>query len=157
MEDRQVPYYFLADPGFPISEFLIPTYDRRNGLSRPRTRFNRRHSCARDVVERMFGQVKGRWRALLKPIELKRLGLVVKVISCAFLLHNYCIRQGDACPDQWYQEAQNEAAKRRNQFLQPPTEDGDIGDNEVPASSKAKGTEIRETLLQLDSIVPYTS
>lgn len=155
MEGHQVPHYLLADPGFAISEFTIPTYDKRNGLTHHRTRFNRRHSCARDVVERMFGQVKGRWRCLLKTMEIKRLSLTVKVISCAFLLHNFCLREGDACPEQWYQEAQAEAFNRRNRFQQPPAEGEDDGGDEVPACSKAKGNAIRESLFQLDSIVPY--
>ena len=58
-------------------------------------RFNSRLSKARCVVERAFGILKTRWRAIfLKALEVDIL-YVPEVITCCTILHNICLSNGD--------------------------------------------------------------
>ena len=59
--------------------------------------FNYRLSRARMVTECAYGQLKGRWRILLRKCE--SLPEEVKMITLAcMVLHNICISQGDILP-----------------------------------------------------------
>lgn len=71
--------------------------------------------------------------------------MIVKSIVCCFLLHNFCMRNGEPCPQSWVDEARY---AQRNSVLQQPT--GDAGDEDfVPDASQASGASIRQTLLNL--------
>ncbi|KAL4523569.1 hypothetical protein Ndes2526B_g03575 [Nannochloris sp. 'desiccata'] len=151
---EEIPYYLLGDPGFPISDVLIPTFDRRGGApTADQTSFNVRHSHARVVVEHMFGQVKGRFRLLIKCIEMTDRELAVKVIMSCFILHNFLLRNGAPCPQEWVLAAQSQAAQQQpgngntdiNQSMQQPT----------TAASRAAGLALRNKLLQLHIHSPH--
>ena len=59
--------------------------------------FNYRISRARMVTERAYGQLKGRWRILMRKCE--SLPEEVKMITLAcMVLHNICISKGDVLP-----------------------------------------------------------
>ncbi|XP_071715764.1 uncharacterized protein [Rutidosis leptorrhynchoides] len=95
------PCYYLVDAGYTNAEgFLAPYRGQRYHLNewregyQPTTAkefYNMKHSQARNIIERCFGILKGRWKILKDtsyyPIELK-----VKIIMACCLLHNY-IRQ----------------------------------------------------------------
>ena len=52
------------------------------------------------VVENSFGRLKGRWRCLLKRLDLK-LQNVPYVVSACVVLHNICEMYGDDCLMEW--------------------------------------------------------
>ncbi|KAJ9549302.1 hypothetical protein OSB04_021845 [Centaurea solstitialis] len=95
------PGYYLVDAGYTNGEgFLAPYRGQRYHLNewrnghQPTTAkefFNMKHSSARNVIERCFGLLKGRWGILKDnsyyPIETKN-----KIIMACCLLHNF-IRQ----------------------------------------------------------------
>ncbi|XP_023761072.1 uncharacterized protein LOC111909479 [Lactuca sativa] len=95
------PGYYLVDVGYTNGEgFLAPYRGQRYHLNewrhghQPTTAkefFNMKHSSARNVIERCFGILKGRWGILKDnsyyPIEMKN-----KIIMACCLLHNF-IRQ----------------------------------------------------------------
>ncbi|KAA0051849.1 retrotransposon protein [Cucumis melo var. makuwa] len=73
----QVPkgYYYLCDAGYPNAEgFLAPYIGQRyhlqewrvatNAPTNAKEYFNMKHSSARNVIERAFGVLKGRWAIL---------------------------------------------------------------------------------------------
>ncbi|KAA0041773.1 retrotransposon protein [Cucumis melo var. makuwa] len=73
----QVPkgYYYLCDVGYPNTEgFLTPYRDQRyhlqewrgaaNAPTNAKEYFSMKHSSARNVIERAFGVLKGRWAIL---------------------------------------------------------------------------------------------
>lgn len=62
--------------------------------------YNYRQSRARMVVENSFGRLKGRWRCLLKRLDLKLENIPHIVASC-IVLHNMCELYGDNCLDEW--------------------------------------------------------
>lgn len=56
--------------------------------------FNYRLSRARMVTESSYGQLKGRWRVLLRKCESSTEVITVMTLAC-MVLHNICIDRGD--------------------------------------------------------------
>ncbi|XP_042453279.1 protein ALP1-like [Zingiber officinale] len=88
--------YYLVDAGYCNSSgFLAPYRGHRYHLNefdghRPETPeeyFNMKHSRARNVIERCFGLLKGRWKILASPSFFPIQTQVRIIISCC-LLHN---------------------------------------------------------------------
>jgi hypothetical protein len=76
-------------------------------LSRQEKHFNYRLSRARVVVEHSYGRLKGRWRCLLKRLDVATCD-VPKVIAASCVLHNICEIHGDAFNDQWMEGVQGQ-------------------------------------------------
>lgn len=62
----------------------------RNGLqpTTPKEFFNMKHSSARNVIERCFGLLKGRW-AILREKSFYPLKTQIRIITACCLLHNH--------------------------------------------------------------------
>lgn len=56
-----------------------------------------KHTSTQNVIERVFGVLKLRWRSLLKPFSLKAETAPYVIMSC-FILHDICIEQKEAVP-----------------------------------------------------------
>lgn len=68
---------------------------RNNGYLNPReTRFNTKLSSVRQIIERSFALLKGRWRRL-KCVDNNEEKLITKIIMSAFVLHNFCLLHDD--------------------------------------------------------------
>nr|GEU60772.1 hypothetical protein [Tanacetum cinerariifolium] len=86
----QVDVGYCNAPGF-----LAPFRDERSHLNefhgqQPRSAeeyFNMKHSKARNVIERCFGLLKGRWKILASP-SFFPIGTQVRIILACCLLHN---------------------------------------------------------------------
>lgn len=102
--DLRVPHgkYYLADAGFGFCDFLITPYTGcRYHLAewgradvRPVTKeelFNLRHAQARNVVERIFGVVKRRWRIMTAPPEIN-MKFQAMLPAALAALHNFILR-----------------------------------------------------------------
>jgi len=95
-------YYYLCDAGYPNAEgFLAPYRGQRYHLTEwrggnpptsPMELFNMRHSSARNVIERAFGMLKGRW-AILRGKSYYPVDVQCKTIHACCLLHNLIIRE----------------------------------------------------------------
>ncbi|XP_061372135.1 uncharacterized protein LOC133314647 [Gastrolobium bilobum] len=95
-------YYYLGDAGYMNGEgFLTPYRGQRYHLSewrhgaQPRTAqefFNMKHSSARNVIERCFGMLKGRW-AIVRSKSFYPVKTQCKIISACCLLHNHIRRE----------------------------------------------------------------
>ena len=70
--------------------------------------FNYRLSRARVVVEHCYGRLKGRWRCLLKRLDVDICDAPELVAACC-VLHNICETQGDAFDEEWL-----DGVERRN-------------------------------------------
>ena len=91
-----VPPLILADSAFQLKPWLMKPYTNAKLTGKERY-FNYRLSRARMVTECAYGQLKGRWRILLRKCE--SLPEEVKMITLArMVLHNICISQGDILP-----------------------------------------------------------
>ncbi|XP_061351124.1 protein ALP1-like [Gastrolobium bilobum] len=95
-------YYYLCDAGYMNGEgFLTPYRGQRYHLSEwrhgahPRTPqefFNMKHSSARNVIERCFGMLKGRW-AIVRSKSFYPVKTQCRIIIACCLLHNHIRRE----------------------------------------------------------------
>ena len=89
-----IPPLIVGDSAFPLQTWLMKPYT--NATLSPKQRyFNYRLSRARMVTEGAYGQLKGRWRVLLRKSESNK-DLVRTVTFVCMVLHNICIDQGDS-------------------------------------------------------------
>ena len=94
--DVEVPPIILADSAFQLKPWLMKPYT--NAKLTPKQRyFNYRLSRARMVTEGAYGQLKGRWRVLLRKCDSRPDEVKIVTLSC-MILHNICISQGDVMP-----------------------------------------------------------
>ncbi|KAK2405353.1 hypothetical protein QL285_054599 [Trifolium repens] len=91
-------YYYLCDAGYMNGEGFLTPYrgqryhlsEWRNGLqpTTPKEFFNMKHSSARNVIERCFGLLKGRW-AILREKSFYPIKTQGRIITACCLLHNH--------------------------------------------------------------------
>ncbi|XP_017472838.1 PREDICTED: putative nuclease HARBI1 [Rhagoletis zephyria] len=81
---------YLGDSGYPLHEYLLTPF--RNAL--PGTieaTFNKKHSKARNVVERTIGVLKCRFRCLLNERKFCYApSKVTMIVNICYALHNIC-------------------------------------------------------------------
>lgn len=80
-------HVILGDEAFPLKEYLMKPYRRRNLTVKERI-FNYRLSRARRVVENAFGILAWRFRVFLSTIDVKVV-TVDKIVCAACVLHNW--------------------------------------------------------------------
>eukprot|EP00112_Aurelia_sp_Birch-Aquarium-sp1_P010870 Seg2301.2 transcript_id=Seg2301.2/GoldUCD/mRNA.D3Y31 product="Protein ALP1-like" protein_id=Seg2301.2/GoldUCD/D3Y31 len=91
-----IPPILLGDSAFPFETWLMKPFSKAV-LSKEETNFNYRLSRARMVVEGAYGQLKGRWRLLLRKPEGGLFQIKMATLAC-MILHNVCLDQGDTIP-----------------------------------------------------------
>jgi hypothetical protein len=101
-EVRRHPYFqqhrLLGDSGYrSVSGWLILPHPG-DDLTEEQRLFNIRHAKARCCVERAFGLLKGRWRILLKRLDLDSEYFTRIILACC-ILHNYCQSVDDPTDD----------------------------------------------------------
>lgn len=96
----KVPLVILGDPAYPLKTWLMKPYLDNPGITVKERLFNYRQSRARMVVENAFGHLKGRWRCLLKQMDMQVCNVTNVVASCV-VLHNICELYGDHCRNEW--------------------------------------------------------
>ena len=88
-----VPPLILGDSAFPFRTWLMKPFT--NAVLSPQQRyFNYRLSRARMIIEGAYGQLKGRWRVLLRRFESAQEEVKLAALAC-IVLHNICIDRGD--------------------------------------------------------------
>ena len=87
-------YHLLGDAAYPLKEWLLTPYRDNGHLSQQQTRFNVALSSKRQVIERCFGMLKGRFRRL-KYINMKSMREICQTIIACCILHNICIIEHD--------------------------------------------------------------
>jgi hypothetical protein len=91
-----IPPLIVADSPFCLQPWLLKPYTEAV-LSDKMRYFNYRLSRARMVTEGAFGQLKGRWRIMLRKNESTPEEFTMTTLTC-LVLHNICIAKGDAIP-----------------------------------------------------------
>ena len=103
------PYTLVGDAAYPCRPWMMaPFKGHKDGLSREEYHWNFIQSSTRMCVERAFGMLKGRWRILLKRVDV-HLKNVPDLVSTCLVLHNMCIIFGDTFwREEWMREATEE-------------------------------------------------
>ncbi|GAV85258.1 DDE_4 domain-containing protein, partial [Cephalotus follicularis] len=94
-------HYYLCDAGYSNAQGFLAPYrgqcyhltEFRHGPNpnTPKEFFNMKHSAARNVIERTFGLLKGRW-AILRSRTWYPVKTQCRIISACALLHNHIRR-----------------------------------------------------------------
>jgi hypothetical protein len=87
-------YHVLGDGAYPLKHWLLTPYRDNGHLTHRQARYNVALSSKRQVIERAFGMLKGRFKRL-KFIHMKSVEEICQTIVCACILHNICICRGD--------------------------------------------------------------
>ena len=83
----------VGDSTFPFQPWLRKPYGHT--ILTPKQRyFNYRLSRARMVAEEFYGQLKGRWRILLRKCKSSKEEVRASTLAC-MALHNICIERGE--------------------------------------------------------------
>jgi hypothetical protein len=90
--------HLIGDGGFPVKEWLMTPYRDNGHLTDRQKHYNYCLSSTRQVVERSFGLLKGRFRRL-QNIDICDVEEVVKVCISGCTLHNICILEADELDD----------------------------------------------------------
>lgn len=85
--NNAMPFVFVADAAFPLSEHILKPYPFRN-MNENQQNFNYRLSRARRVVENAFGILANRFRIFLAPINLSAEKVQDITLACC-ALHNF--------------------------------------------------------------------
>ena len=112
VDDVEIPPLILGDSAFPFESFLMKPYTNAV-LTKDQRYFNYRLSRARMVIEGTFGQLKGRWRFLLRKSESNVYETKVATLAC-LVLHNICLDCGDSLPSKLDLSIDPETSQRRN-------------------------------------------
>uniref|UniRef100_A0A8C2JXU0 DDE Tnp4 domain-containing protein n=1 Tax=Cyprinus carpio TaxID=7962 RepID=A0A8C2JXU0_CYPCA len=90
-------FFLLGDGGYPCLQHpvAIITPYRQPLAGHVECRFNKHHAKARCIIERTFGMLKTRWRAIfLRALEIHPL-FAPKVVAVCCMLHNLCQATND--------------------------------------------------------------
>ena len=83
-----------CDPAYPLLPWVMKAFPDNCRLSSQQKTFNYRLSRARVTVEHAYGKLKGRWRCLLKRLDIN-VSHVPEFVAACCTLHNICEVHGD--------------------------------------------------------------
>ena len=86
--------FIIADSAYPLRNWLMTPFRDNGRLNAQQRRFNQMLSSARQIVERVYGHLKGRFRRL-REITVRKLTRIVSLIISGCILHNLCVLHHD--------------------------------------------------------------
>lgn len=138
---REENAIYLADGGYGLRKGFLTPYRtvryhlREQSLARlrPQTKeelFNLRHAQLRNVIERIFGVLRRRFRILNSTPEYS-LDTQAQLVLVVCALHNFIRHRANGEEDEFYKEADcNRDENLCNQLPNIGGENGNIGENE---------------------------
>ena len=144
--------YYLADAGFSFTDGLLVPFrgvryhlrEWAQGSEKPQNRnelYNLRHASYRNVVERIFGVMKRRWR-IVREANSFSLVTNAKIISACAVLHNF-IRKHDTDDNMepWVDEQDEDIDNANNYSI------GNLpGSSGTHGAAFARATMLRENI-----------
>ena len=91
----------LGDSAYPLLSLLMKAFPDNGRLSQQQKTFNYRLSRARVVVEHAYGRLKGRWRCLLKRLDVSVRDVPELVAACCVLHNIMCEVHSDTFNEEW--------------------------------------------------------
>ncbi|XP_072858744.2 uncharacterized protein LOC110082590 isoform X5 [Pogona vitticeps] len=98
IEGVPVSPVLLGGPACPLRPWLMKPYPEAS--SRARERFNALLSKCRMAVTYAFERLKGRWRCLLKRLDVAEKNVPLVIVACC-ILHNICESRNEAMQEGW--------------------------------------------------------
>lgn len=98
--------YLIGDKAYPIFRWCIPPYIDRGNLQAYQRNFNVIHARTRQVVERSFALLFGRFRRL-RDLDMNRVDLIAPTVLAACVLHNVCLMLPDELINVYIQQGED--------------------------------------------------
>lgn len=134
-----VPYFFIADEGFPLKKFIMHPYSRRQLGNKERV-FNYRLSRARRIIENCFGILKARWQIIRRGLSCNAENATY-MINALVCLHNFIMTEEENLPKPYrkYSKLNDEPLSDELQSLR-------FSDEEIAAEERRTAQEQRDLL-----------
>lgn len=112
IERKYQPYKFVGDVAYPVRPWMYcPFKGGKIALFGKEANSNFIQSSTRMCVERAFGILKGRWRLIMKRLEIPLKNMPDIVATC-IILHNLCIVNNESIEEGMIVKAENKLATR---------------------------------------------
>ncbi|KAJ8946644.1 hypothetical protein NQ314_008816, partial [Rhamnusium bicolor] len=82
--------FIIGDKAYPLCMYCITPYIDRGNLQAHHLHFNKRHTQTRQVIERSFALLFGRFRRL-KYLDMTKTEFIPQTVQAACVLHNVCL------------------------------------------------------------------
>lgn len=90
----------LGDSAYPLREWLMTPFRSTSLMTPAMTGYQNAHTRTRGVVEKAFGILKMRFRALFNAgLRFQNMSNAADTILAACIIHNICIKRGDDVSD----------------------------------------------------------
>lgn len=90
--------HIIGDKAYPTLHWCVPPYIDRGNLTQRQRNFNNIHAKTRQVVERAFALLFGRFRRL-RYLDMNRTDLIPSTIIAVCTLHNLCLSDDNLIED----------------------------------------------------------
>ncbi len=95
MKNKFLPYKLIGNVVYPMRPWsYFPFQSEKNGLLRYMAHWNSIQSSIKMSIERTFGMLKGRFRILLKGVDIPLCHMLDLMMAC-ICLHDMCIANLD--------------------------------------------------------------
>ncbi|XP_011687059.1 PREDICTED: uncharacterized protein LOC105449502 [Wasmannia auropunctata] len=84
--------FIIGDKAYPVLPWCIPPYIERRNVTDRQKHFNFCHAKSRQVIERCFALLFGRFRRL-RYLDMNRIDFIAPTIIAAYVLHNICLNR----------------------------------------------------------------
>ncbi len=89
-------FHIVGDGAYPLLSYLLRPTRHKAGMPLYLKRYNRSLFACRQLIERVFSLLKGKWKVLYRGVETGDYLKVSLVALACCVLHNFCILNGDA-------------------------------------------------------------
>jgi len=104
---KQIPkampaeHYIVGDSGFGLDYWLMVPVKETRTLDEKEEFYNTVHASNRNIIERSFGLLKGRFRKL-QYIDMNNLAKLAALIKATILIYNFLLIEKDYNNQEWY-------------------------------------------------------